>query len=110
VGVVQVVVLVETGDLESRRCVYHQVTGHVAVDAVAVFVAALVGGIQRTYGMVDGIQVQKVTAVRQSKSGVVWIENTFYIHWLHLEPTHLVDDVEEVEELARAVVVVHVPS
>jgi hypothetical protein len=47
--------------------------------------------------MVDTIQVHKVKRVGQSKSGIVWIYRTLRahsptstaLHWLHLEPTHL---------------------
>jgi hypothetical protein len=51
-------------------------------------------GVQRIYyGVVDdGIPVQKVVTVSQSKSGNIWINSPATLpclHWLHLGPTHL---------------------
>jgi hypothetical protein len=51
--------------------------------------------------LVDGIQVHNVMAVNQSKSGNVWIYNTLCtLHWLHLEPTHLVHPPHHLESAA----------
>jgi hypothetical protein len=39
------------------------------------------------YMMVDGIQVEKVTAVSQSKVKYCMVLE-HCLHWLHVEPTH----------------------
>jgi hypothetical protein len=42
-------------------------------------------------GLVDGIQVHKVITASQSKSSTVHcMDLEHFIHWLHLELTHLV--------------------